>query len=61
MKQQSYDDAMRQLQDILSQLEGGGPLPMEQYVELARKSKLLIEQCREYLTTIEEEIHSITE
>lgn len=57
--QQGYDAAIKQLQDILSQLEGGTPLPMEQYVALAREAKVLIEACRAYLVGIEKEIESL--
>ena len=57
--QQSYDAALAQLHEILAQLEGGTPLPMEQYVALARKAKSLIEECRAYLVGVEQEIESL--
>ena len=59
--QQGYDEAVKQLKTILQQMEGPQPLSMEQYVQLAHQAKALIDDCRTYLTGVEQEINSIVE
>lgn len=59
--QQGYDEAVKQLNAILEQMESATtPLSMDQYVVLARKAKALIEECKSYLTGVEKDIQSIT-
>lgn len=58
MNNMNYDQAIKQLETIISSLESDEALSMEQYKQKAMQAKELISFCKKQLTTLEEEMKS---
>lgn len=55
-----YEEAMRELEDIVQQMEGDD-LDIDQLTEKLRRAKQLIKLCKERLTHTDEEIKQLLE
>ncbi len=55
----TYDEALKQLEEIITSLEQEEALSMEAYKEKAQQAKQLIEFCQKQLHTIENELQEI--
>ncbi|HCS87844.1 MAG TPA: exodeoxyribonuclease VII small subunit [Bacteroidales bacterium] len=54
-----YDDALKQLETIVDNLEEGQALSMEEFKKQAEEAKKLLDYCRKQLTDFEADINSI--
>ncbi len=57
----TYDDAIQQLNAIISEMENDEALSMEAYKAKAQEAKKLIAFCQKQLTTIESDLQSIVQ
>ncbi|MDE2423004.1 MAG: exodeoxyribonuclease VII small subunit [Betaproteobacteria bacterium] len=55
----TYEEAVKELESLLSQLESG-QLPLEQAIETYRRGAELIRFCQEQLKDAEQKIHILT-
>ncbi|OZB34078.1 MAG: exodeoxyribonuclease VII small subunit [Ferrovum sp. 34-44-207] len=55
----TYEDAIKELESLLSQLEGG-QLPLEQAIETYRRGAELIRFCQEQLKEAEQKVLILT-
>ena len=57
-KEQKYEAAMRQLEDIAAKMENG-ELDIDSLSEQLKTAQKLIKQCKDKLTKTDEDIHKI--
>ncbi len=55
----TYDEALEKLSKIVSSLETGEALSMEEYKQKAKEAQQLIAFCREQLTGVENDFRQI--
>ena len=59
-KKQTFEDALKKLQNIIEELESGSP-SLDKMMQLFEDGMKLMQECRSHLTEVEERINTLVQ